>query len=544
MNVTTVKLPTHFEELESLDNDSRFQKVRIYIAHTGKNLNNSIFSKDVLEKMIPSLAHIPILGYVGVNEDGESDFRGHEKKLKIDDDGFKVRFDTHAYGFVPEDNNAHFEITGGKEWLVADAYLWTRFVDVMELFNESSGSKGQSMEIANADGYTDDRGCMVFTNATFTGLCILGDDVPPAMTGATVSTIFSKEDFKSTFKQMLAEFTAEKGESALATKKKAKDEAVEEIKEEKPQVEEKPSEKTPTTKSDAKEESKDSEKAQPATTDNGSASSKSDSASDHSESSEEHEENQEMSADKDDKNLDKNESASNKEDDKDDKKEKSFKKDDEDDSEDSGSDEEDDDKDDKKKAVFELTLNEREMAFLEAVRNKYNASYDWIWLDCAYEDYGIVQVSANETVGAQYFRIDYSVNADDSIKLGDKTEVFPMFVTQAEKDKVESDRAKLVDLEAQIKELTDYKNGIEMSAKEKLLEDNKENLTADQVKEIKAQFAEKTPEGIEKEIAYAMFSTHKQEFASNHKARGGVRATNFNYKEDYGYGSANELFHK
>lgn len=544
MNVTTVKLPTRFEELEPLSSDSRFQKVRIFIAHTGKNLNNSIFSKDVLEKMIPSLAHIPILGYVGVNEDGESDFRGHEKKLKIDDDGFKVRFDTHAYGFVPEDNNAHFEITGGKEWLVADAYLWTRFVDVMELFSESSGSKGQSMEIANADGYTDDRGCMVFTNATFTGLCILGDDVPPAMTGATVSTIFSKEDFKSTFKQMLAEFTAEKGESALATKKKAKDEAVEEIKEEKPQVEEKPSEKAPTTKSDAKEESKDSEKAQPATTDNGSASSKSDSASDHSESSEEHEENQEMSADKDDKNLDKNESASNKEDDKDDKKEKSFKKDDEDDSENSGSDEEDDDKDDKKKAVFELTLNEREMAFLEAVRNKYNASYDWIWLDCAYEDYGIVQVSANETVGAQYFRIDYSVNADDSIKLGDKTEVFPMFVTQAEKDKVESDRAKLVDLEAQIKELTDYKNGIEMSAKEKLLEDNKENLTADQVKEIKAQFTEKTPEEIEKEIAYAMFSTHKQEFASNHKARGGVHATNFNYKEDYGYGSANELFHK
>lgn len=538
MNVTTVKLPTHFEELEPLDNDSRFQKVRIYIAHTGKNLNNSIFSKDVLEKMIPSLAHIPILGYVGVNEDGESDFRGHEKKLKIDDDGFKVRFDTHAYGFVPEDNNAHFEITGGKEWLVADAYLWTRFVDVMELFNESSGSKGQSMEIANADGYTDDRGCMVFTNATFTGLCILGDDVPPAMTGATVSTIFSKEDFKSTFKQMLAEFTAEKGESALATKKKAKDEAVEEIKEEKPLKD------ASVTKSEAKEDKTTSDKAQPATTDNNSASSKSDSASDHSESSEEHEDNQEMSADKDDKNLDKNESASSKEDDKDDKKEKSFKKDDEDDSEDSDSDEEDDDKDDKKKAVFELTLNEREMAFLEAVRNKYNASYDWIWLDCAYEDYGIVQVSANETVGAQYFRIDYSVNADDSIKLGDKTEVFPMFVTQAEKDKVESDRAKLVDLETQIKELTDYKNGIEMSAKEKLLEENKENLTADQVKSIKEQFTTKSPEDIEREIAYAMFSTHKQEFSNNHKARGGVHATNFNYKEDYGYGSANELFHK
>lgn len=576
MNVTTVKLPTHFEELEPLDNDSRFQKVRIYIAHTGKNLNNSIFSKDVLEKMIPSLAHIPILGYVGVNEDGESDFRGHEKKLKIDDDGFKVRFDTHAYGFVPEDNNAHFEITGGKEWLVADAYLWTRFVDVMELFNESSGSKGQSMEIANADGYTDDRGCMVFTNATFTGLCILGDDVPPAMTGATVSTIFSKEDFKSIFKQMLAEFSAEKGEYALATKKKQKEEAaIAKEEDKKPASSSTASEPGKATSSATSSASKPAEKqasddkkesakpaAKPAPSATPSAAPTDSSATPSGSSaaptedkaaaapsepaSDEHEAT--MSVEKDnDKgiSLPKNESAYVKgEDDKDD-----------DDPEDDSADKDDDDSKDKKKFAcgdgkkkhkveFELSLSARELAFIDAVRSKYGQQFQWIFLESTYEDYGIVQAEKEEFGDAQYFRIEYSVNADDSIKLGDQTEVFPMYVTLEEKNKIESDRAKLVDLEAQIKELTEYKNGIEMSAKEKLLEENKESLTADQVKEIKAQFTEKTPEEIEKEIAYAMFSTHKQEFASSHKARGGVRATNFNYKEDYGYGSANELFHK
>ena len=206
IEVTTIKLPTHFEELES-NTDSRFQKVKIYIAHTGENLNNSVFSKDVLENMIPSLSNIPILGLISENSNGESDFRGHEKTLDITDGKFKIKFNTHAYGFVPEDNNAHFEVTGGKEWLVTDGYLWTRFIDAIELFNDASGSKGQSMEVGNVEGYTDNRGRLVFTSAMFTGLCILGDDVPPAMTGSAISTVFSKEDFKSTFKEMLAEFS-------------------------------------------------------------------------------------------------------------------------------------------------------------------------------------------------------------------------------------------------------------------------------------------------------------------------------------------------
>ena len=55
IDITTVKLPTRFEESEPSTDDSRFQKVKIYIAHTGENLNHSVFSKEVLEKMIPSL---------------------------------------------------------------------------------------------------------------------------------------------------------------------------------------------------------------------------------------------------------------------------------------------------------------------------------------------------------------------------------------------------------------------------------------------------------------------------------------------------------
>lgn len=577
IDVRTVSLPTHFEKSDNQENDSRFQKVKIYIAHTGENLNHSIFSHDVLEQMIPSLANIPILGYVGVNDENDEDFRGHEKRLSIDDGKFKVSFETHAYGFVPVDNNAHFEVTGGKEWLVTDGYLWTRFVDAMELFDESNGSKGQSMEISNAEGYTDDRGRMVFTNATFTGLCILGDDVPPAMTGSTISTVFSKEDFKSTFEEMLAEFSAEKGEYTLATKKKQKDEAAivkEEDKKpassstasepgkatssatssaskpaEKPASDDKKESAKPapsTPKEDPKPAAKPALSATPSVTPTDSSATPSGSSAAPNEDKAaaapgEHEDEATMSVEKDnDKgiSLPKNENA--------------YVKDKDDDDPEDDSDEDEDSKDKKKfacgdgkkkhKVEFELSLSARELAFIDAVRSKYGQQFHWIFLESTYEDYGIVQAEKEEFGDAQYFRIEYSVNADDSIKLGDKTEVFPMYVTLEEKNKIESDRVKLSDLEEQIKQLTAYKAGIEMQAKEKSLNDAKDALTSDQVKNIKAQFEAKTPEEIEKEIAFAIYTSHKEEVTS--PSRGGVKAINFSKKDDYGYGSANELFHK
>lgn len=558
IDVTTVNLPTHFEEIES-SNDSRFQKVKIYIAHTGENLNKSIFSREVLENMIPSLSHIPILGLISEKDDGDKDFRGHEKNISLEDGKFKIKFNTHAYGFVPEDNNAHFEITGGKEWLVTDGYLWTRFIDAIELFNDASGSKGQSMEVGDVEGYTDNRGRLVFTNAVFTGLCILGDDVPPAMTGSTVSTVFSKQDFKSTFEEMLAEFSAEKGEKALATKKKQNDEpavattvtepessaSTEPAKSATPASSANTSSASKTAAEPAKAE--DKTKASPASAD----SSTSGKASTNEPSAEpttgEHEdvddESAQMSSDKNDKDtniLNKNEIA--------------FKKGEEDDEPDS--DDAEDDKEDKKfacgsskkkkKAQFELSLSDREHSLGDAVYQKYvdGTVVQDIWPVEIFEDYGIFRFVNWSDDNRQLFRITYSVNADDSIKLGDKTEIFSMYVTQEEKNKIEDNRAKLADLETKIAELTEYKNNIEMSKKEKALDEVKASLTAEQMKNIRGKFTEMSVEDVEREIAYAMYSANKQEFT--HSKRGGVRATNFNAKQesDFGYGTADDLFRK
>lgn len=560
IDITTVKLPTHFEQAEPLDNDSRFQKVRIFIAHTGVNLNNSIFSKEVLTDMIPSLANIPILGYIAENDSGEEDFRGHEKKLSVKDNKLNVSFNTHAYGFIPEDNNAHFETTGGKEWLVADGYLWTRFVDAMELFNDD-GYKGQSMEIANGDGYTDDRGRVVFTQATFTGLCILGDDVAPAMSGSTISMVFSKTDFKQAFEEMLAEFTAEKGEYALATKKKQNDEDEPVVDEKKPTTgtEPKSPEEAPTSSAGStSSQSADSGQETPAS--NSASSDKSDapasspasSASAPSSASAEPA-NSGASGATDDEHSESTMSAD------DDKKDKEPKEDDgqnqDNESEEPESEPQDEPDEEKKKseqescgggkgkkkAQFELNLSEREYAFVNACESKYfNNELMGVRPVEVYEAYGIVLVTDWNTHKSNYYRIDYSVDDKDNIVLVDKTEVFSTYLTADEVKKVESDRTKLADLQSQIEELTKYKNGVEMSKKQKALDGAKERLTGEQVESIKANFEKMSVEEVEKEIAYAVYKSNN-EFSA---VRQGVQAVKLNGgKDDFGYGTANHLFH-
>lgn len=570
LDVKNIDLPTYFEADPSEESqDSRFQKVKIYIAHTGENLNKSIFTHDVLESMIPSLAWIPILGYVKVDENsGDKDFGGHEKAIKLTKDGVNVFFRTNAYGFVPEDNDAHFEITGGKEWLVAEGYLWTRFKDVVNIFGESSGQKGQSMEVANADGYVNKDGKMVFTSADFTGLCILGDDVPPAMKGSTISTVFSMTDYKAVLKEMMAEFSAEKGEYAVPKKKSENGGGTGLVTNDEPKKDDvKPSASTSAssatssadTKTSKPTESNSGALSQPATSDSKSGSgapAATSTAGGHT-ADETHETGIEMQAEPaskekdnegeepvvdDPKKKDSEEEACGT-----DKKKATMSEDDKDkdesDPEDLEDPEETSDDEKKKGNEFTLTLTDRQWAFISQVRNQFFP--DTTFYVCpvsVFEDHGIVSISKwdDKNCKEQFFDIPYEVKEDDSVVLNGKTEVFPTYLTAQEVKKVEEDRKLISDLQSKIDELTAYKQGIEMSAKKQALEEARSSLTNDQAKAIEAKFSVMSPEEIEKEIAFELYKSD----TTFQVRRGGIKATNFNSNEEDTYGSARYLFRK
>src|SRR5690606_33862510 len=138
--------PVIFQRLKDFEEeseDTRFLKVKIWLMHTGENLNGSYFSKDVVEDAIPSLANTPILAYIEDNSDGEKDFSDHRMVLIKEDGKFKMKYIGQAIGLIPEDNNAKFEMRlcddgEEREFLTVEGLVWSKWDDPIDIFDKNS----------------------------------------------------------------------------------------------------------------------------------------------------------------------------------------------------------------------------------------------------------------------------------------------------------------------------------------------------------------------------------------------------------------------
>lgn len=203
-------LPVIFEQLEQL-NDSRFLRAKVWVCHTGENLNGSYFSKEVIANAIPSLANIPVLGFIQVDNTNHADFRGHEQRLVVDKDGARIEYLGRMYGIVPETNNAKFETKlcddgVEREFLTVEVLLHTKFKECIDII-QRDGIKNHSMELLpeSIKGQFNKDGLFEFTEFKFEGLCILGDDVTPAMRGSVLE-LFSQYNYQNEYIDLLREF--------------------------------------------------------------------------------------------------------------------------------------------------------------------------------------------------------------------------------------------------------------------------------------------------------------------------------------------------
>jgi hypothetical protein len=195
--------------------DFRFIDVCIDVMHTGANLNKTSFTKDVINKAVPTIANMPILGYV-VNEldDKDKDFKGHEHELRITDTDVKYLYAGQAYGVIPESCNPRWIIkddgTGTeREYLRVDGLIWTKFGDPVDIFTRDV-TKNHSVELTDMiyEAKRDD-GITPVSSFKFDGCCILSTTDPkiqPAMTGSCVTANFSVDDITSQIRERLYEY--------------------------------------------------------------------------------------------------------------------------------------------------------------------------------------------------------------------------------------------------------------------------------------------------------------------------------------------------
>ena len=204
MNRSVLSFPVEFEKVEEVQiKDERFTKVKIWMMHTGKNYNKSIFEKDIVENAIGTIEYIPIVGFIEEKPNDENDFSDHRYVITKDINGVHRKYIGSAYGVVKSsaDNNAHFEMRMcddgvEREFLCVDGLIWNMFDDSSEIMNRDI-IKGHSMELweKSVEGYEDEDGWFHFTGFSFRAACILGDDKEPAMQNSTIEVQFTVSDF-------------------------------------------------------------------------------------------------------------------------------------------------------------------------------------------------------------------------------------------------------------------------------------------------------------------------------------------------------------
>ena len=197
--------------------DFRFIDVSIDVMHTGANLNKTSFTKDAINKAVPTIRNTPILGYVVDELDEEDkDFKGHEHELRITDKDVKYVYAGQAYGVIPESCNPRWIVkddgTGiEREYLRVDGLIWTKFSDPVDIFTRD-GTKNHRVELTDmACGPADKNGNVPVGSFKFDGCCILSTTDPsikPAMTGSCVTANFSVEDITAQIRDRLYEYQA------------------------------------------------------------------------------------------------------------------------------------------------------------------------------------------------------------------------------------------------------------------------------------------------------------------------------------------------
>ena len=217
---------SHLEFVNIQPLNPLISKCEIKVLYTGKNRNRSFISKEVATKMANSLPGTPIVGQYFYQT---GDFGDHgEEELVIDEKGIRFIKSTVPYGFVATYAKGGWQNVVDKdrverEYLLTESYLWTgRYPDCKRIIEKGNH---QSMELdrdslvgewSKISGEwskfeNDEHEYFIISDAVFSALCILGEEVEPCFEGANITKkggiMYSLD--RDEFKEKMLDFMAD-----------------------------------------------------------------------------------------------------------------------------------------------------------------------------------------------------------------------------------------------------------------------------------------------------------------------------------------------
>lgn len=164
------------------DINSSFAKGRLKVMYLGKNRNNTFFSKEAVQKALPSLKNVPVVSHWIYEEEI---IGGHDVDIVKDHEGnLRMRNVTEPCGVVPDHARFSFvteydENGDEHEYLAIDGViLWKRQDVFRHIQNDLCGNVDHSMEINVINTRPINDGVIDITDFEFTALCLLERDAP------------------------------------------------------------------------------------------------------------------------------------------------------------------------------------------------------------------------------------------------------------------------------------------------------------------------------------------------------------------------------
>lgn len=210
-----------FINLSPLDVNPLMSACEIKVLYLGANRNRSYISRATADEMAKTLRGTPI---VAAWHEDKGDFGTHGHVMQIEDGEVTFSCRTVPYGFVSPNAEVwyqnfvdadEFGNQVERTYLMTTGYLWTgQFQELTKVIEEGQPHSMELHEptLGGSWAKVDDSDIEFFiiNDATFSKLCILGDDVEPcfegsAVTSPMVSKDFARSEFNATLFSMMNE---------------------------------------------------------------------------------------------------------------------------------------------------------------------------------------------------------------------------------------------------------------------------------------------------------------------------------------------------
>lgn len=181
--------------------DADLLPVHLQACHTGENVNKCNISEEDMNTALPSLINKPILGFIYKDDEGEYQFRSHD----MHKENGETVYDEIIVGYLPESCNPHIEFDEEKKknFVEVDGYIVEKYTKAADILRRE-GKCQVSVEMAvNEMNYNAQTRILNITDFIFTGVTILGrfedgTEVQAGMAGSNITIRDSEVSFSDT----------------------------------------------------------------------------------------------------------------------------------------------------------------------------------------------------------------------------------------------------------------------------------------------------------------------------------------------------------